>query len=120
MWPTSTALPARRSSTAAPPTWRTVAQVAPADALRLEPWLTMDAAIRRYVRSPHLRQLLGRFATYVGGSPFSSAPATLNVITHVELNEGIWYPHGGVFISPRRWQGWAASSGVKIKNKTYP
>ena len=31
----------------APPTWRTVAQVAPADALRLEPWLTMDAAIRR-------------------------------------------------------------------------
>ena len=32
----------------APPTWRTVTQVAPADALRLEPWLTMDAAIRRY------------------------------------------------------------------------
>jgi phytoene desaturase len=56
----------------------------------------MDAAIARFVRAPHLRQLLGRFATYVGGSPFR-APATLNVIAHVELNEGIWYPRGGIY-----------------------
>jgi phytoene desaturase len=98
----------------APPSWRTVAQVAPADALRLEPWLTMDAAIRRYVRSPHLRQLLGRFATYVGGSPFR-APATLNVIAHVELNEGIWYPRGGVYAIAAGLERLARELGVEIR-----
>ncbi len=98
----------------APPTWRTVTQVAPADALRLEPWLTMDAAIRRYVRSPHLRQLLGRFATYVGGSPFR-APATLNVIAHVELNEGIWYPRGGVYAIAAALERLARELGVTIR-----
>ncbi|MGQ9491552.1 MAG: phytoene desaturase family protein [Anaerolineae bacterium] len=98
----------------APPTWRTVTQVAPADALRLEPWLTMDAAIRRYVRSPHLRQLLGRFATYVGGSPFR-APATLNVIAHVELNEGIWYPRGGVYAIAAGLERLARELGVTIR-----
>jgi phytoene desaturase len=98
----------------APPTWRTVTQVALADALRLEPWLTMDAAIRRYVRSPHLRQLLGRFATYVGGSPFR-APATLNVIAHVELNEGIWYPRGGVYAIAAALERLARELGVTIR-----
>ncbi len=98
----------------APPTWRTVTQVALADALRLEPWLTMDAAIRRYVRSPHLRQLLGRFATYVGGSPFR-APATLNVIAHVELNEGIWYPRGGIYAIAAVLERLARELGVTIR-----
>lgn len=98
----------------APPTWRTVTQVAPADALRLEPWLTMDAAIRRYARSPHLRQLLGRFATYVGGSPFR-APATLNVIAHVELNEGIWYPRGGIYAIAAALGRLAGELGVEIR-----
>ena len=56
----------------------------------------MQQAIDRYVQSSHLRQILGRFATYVGASPFL-APATLNVITHVELNQGVWYPEGGMY-----------------------
>lgn len=64
--------------------------------LDVDPLRTMDASIRRFVRSPHLRQLLGRFATYVGGSPYQ-APATLNVIAHVELNGGVWYPQGGIY-----------------------
>ncbi len=97
-----------------PPTWRTVSGVAPADALRLAPWLSMDGAIRRHIHSPHLRQLLGRFATYVGGSPFR-APATLNVIAHVELNEGIWYPRGGVYAIARAMERLALELGVEIR-----
>jgi 1-hydroxycarotenoid 3,4-desaturase len=48
------------------------------DALR-----TMAQAIERSFRDPHLRQLFGRYATYVGASPHE-APATLNLIAHVE------------------------------------
>jgi phytoene desaturase len=64
--------------------------------LKVDPLRTMDSSIRAFVRSPHLRQMLGRFATYVGGSPYG-APATLNVIAHVELSGGVWYPQGGIF-----------------------
>ncbi len=79
-----------------PPTWRSFARVPISDWLKADPFRSMNGAIEGFVRSPHLRQLLGRFATYVGGSPYS-APATLNVIAHVELNGGVWYPQGGVY-----------------------
>ncbi|NDJ78091.1 MAG: FAD-dependent oxidoreductase, partial [Chloroflexi bacterium] len=79
-----------------PPTWRSFLRVSPRDALRVDGVRTMARAARSFVRSPHLRQLLGRFATYVGASPYQ-APATLNVIAHVELSGGVWYPQGGIY-----------------------
>jgi len=41
-----------------------------------------------------LRQLFGRYATYCGSSPFE-APATLNLIAHVEA-EGVFRARGGM------------------------
>ena len=79
-----------------PPSLRSLAAVSPLDLFKIDPWFTMDQVIRRYVRSPHLRQLFGRFATYAGASPYQ-APATLSVIAHVELTGGVWYPKGGVY-----------------------
>src|SRR5699024_1730121 len=73
-----------------PPRTSSFLRVRPLDWLKADPLRTMDAAIRAHVKSSHLRQFLGRFATYVGGSPYR-APATLNVIAHVELSGGVWY-----------------------------
>jgi phytoene desaturase len=78
-----------------------------------DPLRTMSQAIDHYVRSPHLRQLLGRFATYVGGSPYA-APATLNVIAHVELSGGVWYPQGGIFAIAEAMTRLATELGVAI------
>lgn len=97
-----------------PPTWRSFTRVPPADALRVDAWRSMDAAIRGFVRSPHLRQLLGRFATYVGGSPYQ-APATLNVIAHVELTGGVWYPQGGIYAIAAALARLAGELGVEIR-----
>jgi len=79
----------------------------------VDPLRTMDGAIRSFVKSPHLRQLLGRFATYVGASPYL-APATLNVIAHVELTGGVWYPQGGIYSIARALQRLAEELGVEI------
>ena len=100
-----------------PPTPRSFLGVPPRDMLAVEPWLTMDAAIRRRVHSPHLRQLLGRFATYVGASPYQ-APATLSVIAHVELTGGVWYPRGGVYAIAAALQRLACELGVAIHCNT--
>lgn len=97
-----------------PPSWRSLLRAGPFDALRIQPWLTMDQLIRRYVRSPQLRQLLGRFATYVGASPYL-APATLSVIAHVELTGGVWYPQGGIYAIAQAYAQVAQELGVEIR-----
>jgi phytoene desaturase len=79
-----------------PPRLSSLLKISPLEALRFDGLRTMSQAINRFVHSSHLHQLLGIFATYVGASPYQ-APATLNVIAHVELNQGLWYPVGGVY-----------------------
>jgi phytoene desaturase len=97
-----------------PPTPASLFKVPLRDALRVDAMRSMDAAIRSFVRSPHLRQLLGRFATYVGASPYR-APATLNVIAHVELNGGVYYPRGGIYAIARAMARLATELGVEIR-----
>ena len=55
---------------------------------------TMGKALRSFFRDPRLRQVFGRYATYYGSSPFE-APATLNLIAHVE-QRGVWAVEGGM------------------------
>ncbi|MBK8021738.1 MAG: phytoene desaturase [Chloroflexi bacterium] len=96
-----------------PPTVGKLLRTAPGDMLAVDPLRTMDGAIRSFVRSPKLRQFLGRFATYVGASPYL-APATLNVIAHVELTGGVWYPRGGIYAIARALHRLAEELGVEI------
>jgi 1-hydroxycarotenoid 3,4-desaturase len=55
---------------------------------------SMWKALREFFRDPRLQQLFGRYATYYGSSPFQ-APATLNLIAHVE-QRGVWAVEGGM------------------------
>src|SRR5690606_27509983 len=87
------------------------------DKLKVDAYSTMQQAIERRVRHPHLRQLLGRSATYVGASPYH-APATLSVIAHVELTGGVWYPGGGVYAIAQAMQRLAEEMGVEIRTST--
>ncbi len=86
----------------------------PTEWLAVDPLRTMHGAIRSFVRTPHLRQLLGRFATYVGADPYR-APATLNVIAHVEMTGGVWYPRGGIYTIAEALRRVAEELGVIIE-----
>jgi phytoene desaturase len=97
-----------------PPRLSSLRRVSPADALRFDGLRTMSQAIAGFVRSPNLRQVLGMFATYVGASPYL-APATLNVIAHVELNQGVWYPRGGVYRIAQAFARLAEELGVEVR-----
>jgi phytoene desaturase len=99
-----------------PPSWRSFLRVPFADWFKADGLRTMDQAIGSYVRSPHLRQLLGRFATYVGASPYQ-APATLNVIAHVELAGGVFYPKGGIYRLAKAFERLASDMGVVIQTE---
>lgn len=100
-----------------PPRLSSVRKVSLSDALRFDGLRTMNQAIEGFVRSPHLRQALGMFATYVGASPYL-APATLNVIAHVELNQGVWYPQGGVYRIAQAYARLAHELGVELRTQS--
>jgi diapolycopene oxygenase len=57
---------------------------------------TMHQANARAFTDPRLVQLFDRFATYNGSDPYQ-APATLNLIPHLEHNLGAFYPEGGMY-----------------------
>lgn len=57
---------------------------------------TMHDANRELFSDSRFVQLLDRFATYNGSDPYQ-APATLNLIPHLEHNMGAFYPKGGIF-----------------------
>lgn len=82
-------------------------------ALALEGHRTMAASLEGYFRDARLRQLFGRFATYVGASPYD-APATLNVIAHVE-RLGVWSVEGGMASVPLALAAVARERGAELR-----
>ncbi len=49
----------------------------------------------KYFTSAEAVQLFNRFATYNGSNPYK-APGMLSLIPHLEMNEGVFYPKGGM------------------------
>lgn len=78
---------------------------------------TVHQSLRRRFASEKLIQLFGRYATYNGSTPYR-APATLNVIPHVELGFGAWYPVGGMSAVARALERLAREIGVEILTGT--
>ncbi len=73
---------------------------------------SMWRAICSFFEDRRLRALFARYATYVGSSPFE-APATLNLISHVE-REGVVAVEGGMSALARAVAELARSLGVEI------
>lgn len=80
---------------------------------RIDPLRGMWGAIRARVRSPHLRALLARYATY-NGSDVRRAPATLNCIAHVELGLGGFGVRGGMYEVARALSRAAERAGARV------
>lgn len=62
---------------------------------KIDAMSTMNKVNQKWFKDPKLVQLFNRYATYNGSSPFL-APGTMNVIPHLEINMGIYYPKGGM------------------------
>ncbi|MEX2456928.1 MAG: phytoene desaturase family protein [Balneolaceae bacterium] len=85
-----------------------------ADVLSINAFSTVSKKVDQFFSSPHLRKFFKRFTTYNGSSPYQ-APATLNVIPHVELNQGGYYVKGGLYEIAKSLEKLALSMGVSIE-----
>jgi len=80
---------------------------------RIDSQRTMWQALSTFFADPRLRQLFGRYATYCGSSPFA-APATLNLVAHVE-QQGIWLIGGGMHRLAEALAALARAAGATIR-----
>lgn len=62
---------------------------------KLDAMVTMHGANRRDIKSDQVVQLFDRYANYHGADPYR-APGTLNVISHLEHNMGVYFPERGM------------------------
>ncbi len=78
---------------------------------------TMNGANQKAFKDSRLVQIFNRYATYNGSSPYLS-PATLNVIAHVEIVKGAFYPEGGMVSITNSLVQLAKDIGVEFKFST--
>jgi phytoene desaturase len=93
--------------------WRDLAGLKWKDLLDIDAFSSLSSSVDGNVTDPKLRQILKRFATYNGSDPWQT-PATLNVIAHVELNMGAFYPKGGLRAIPDALHNLATNLGVRF------
>ncbi|WP_346346514.1 1-hydroxycarotenoid 3,4-desaturase CrtD [Thetidibacter halocola] len=79
----------------------------------MAPGRTMAGLLRASFEDPRLRQLFGRYATYVGGSPHR-APALLSLVWRAEA-AGVWVPEGGMHALARAITGLIEARGAQFR-----
>ena len=62
---------------------------------KLDFFRTMHQANKKALKDPRIVQLFNRYATYNGSDPYQT-PGTLNIIPHLEFNQGAYFPEKGM------------------------
>lgn len=80
---------------------------------QIDPFRTMHKANASGFKDNRVVQFFDRYATYNGSDPYQ-APATLNVIPHLEHHFGAYFPDGGMYSITQSLVKLAREMGVKF------
>ena len=80
---------------------------------KLDSLRTVHRANTAFFRDQRVIQLFDRYTTYNGSNPYK-APATLNIIPHVEYNMGSFIVGEGIYRIPQALRGLAEKQGVTV------
>lgn len=84
------------------------------DLRAIAPWRSLRGIGRQYLRHPHQRAVLDRYATYTGSDP-RRAPAALATVPYMEQAFGAWYVRGGMYRLAEALAARAAELGVTLR-----
>lgn len=84
---------------------------------QIDAFRSMHRANNAFFTDPKMVQYADRFATYNGSNPHK-APATLNVIPHLEQHFGAYFPSGGMYQITLSLVALAERLGVKFYYQT--
>ncbi len=84
------------------------------DVRRLSLWRSLDSELQRFFHSRYIREALGSYAMYLGGSPFD-LPGFFSILPYGELAYGLWLPQGGIYALVEALVRLAQELGVDIR-----
>ncbi|HEX8189985.1 MAG TPA: phytoene desaturase family protein [Pyrinomonadaceae bacterium] len=79
-------------------------------------WRSFDGELRRHFRSRHVREALGSYAMYLGGSPYQ-LPGMFTILPYGEMAHGLWLPEGGVYGLVEGVEKLALELGVEVRTR---
>jgi len=59
-------------------------------------WRSLNGELGRFFQSRYIREALGSYGMYLGGSPYR-LPGLFSILAYGELAYGLWLPKGGVY-----------------------
>ncbi len=86
----------------------------PGELLATGAWRSLDRELGRFFRSRRLRDALGSYAMYLGGSP-RELPGLFSILPYGELAMGLWLPRGGIYALVEAVERLARELGVEIR-----
>ena len=78
---------------------------------------SLDSELKRFFRNRYIREALGSYAMYLGGSPYE-LPGLFSILPYGEMAMGLWLPKGGVYALVRGMSRLARELGVCIYTGT--
>ncbi|MBC7931129.1 MAG: phytoene desaturase [Rubrivivax sp.] len=88
-----------------------------AELWRTSIWRSLDRELGRYFKSPYLREALGSYGMYLGGSPYDLS-GMFTILSYGELAYGLWLPQGGVYALIEAVERLARELGVDIRTNS--
>ncbi|HEX8557539.1 MAG TPA: phytoene desaturase family protein [Pyrinomonadaceae bacterium] len=79
-------------------------------------WRSFDGELRRHFKSRRVREALGSYAMYLGGSPYD-LPGMFTILPYGELAYGLWLPEGGVYGLVEGMERLARELGVEVRTR---
>jgi phytoene desaturase len=80
-------------------------------------WHSLDSELARFFQNRYIREALGSYAMYLGGSPYE-LPGLFSILSYGEMAMGLWLPKGGVYGLVRGIEKLALELGVRIHTNT--
>lgn len=84
--------------------------------LRSAVWRSLDGELGRFFPNPRIREALGSYAMYLGGSPWN-LPGLFSILPYGELAYGLWLPEGGIYALVSAVERLALELGVRIHTR---
>lgn len=76
-------------------------------------WRSMDRELSRFFPNQKIREALGAYAMYLGGTPYQ-LPGIFSILPYGEMAYGLWLPKGGIYGLIEGIENLARSLGVNI------
>ena len=82
--------------------------------IRLSVFSRMQNYVERFFKSPQMQKIAQYTLVFLGSSPYNT-PALYNIMSHVDLNMGVFYPQGGIYKVVEALEKMAIRKGAEFR-----